>query len=135
MKNDIENQISHLAGVLSSEGTPTDFGCTEDEMESMKERTLTIKPYKPYCIVKHWTIWDVQLYEGNQDKHEATALIKADHIIEDELKRFPVGGWVRSTLIVEIYENCIFRTNNSSYILVGKGTRKNVAIDDVTRFF
>ncbi|OUS23369.1 hypothetical protein A9Q98_14880 [Thalassotalea sp. 42_200_T64] len=135
MNDDIENQITQLTKVLYGQGTSTEFGCSDEDVDTMKAFCQKLEPYKPYCVVKHWTIWDIQTPVITEGKHPPMALIKADHILDDELQRFPVGGWVRSTAIVEIYKNCIFRTNNSSYILVGSGTRKNVDLDDVGRFF
>lgn len=101
----------------------------------MKAVNKSIKPYKPFCVVRRWTIWDLKAPSIDEGKHEPVALIKSNEIIEDELDRFPVFGWVRSTAILKVYKKCIFRTKNTSYILVGEGTRLDVNVDDATRFF
>lgn len=130
MTGTIENEVKLLADIYYEEGEKTEFGCNENEIEAMKAFNRSLTPHKPCCIVKDWCIWDVQLSQSNQP----TSIVKADCIIEDEQKRFPVGGWVRSTAVREIYKKCIFRTGSTSYILVGSGTRKPVDAESVVRF-
>lgn len=101
----------------------------------MKKLNQLLKPYKPFCVVKHWCIWDIQSPSITEGRQGPIYIVKADYIIDDELKRFPSGGWVRTTAIKEVYENCIFRTGSSSYILVGEGTRKDVDAKDAVKFF
>lgn len=62
-------------------------------------------------------------------------LIKSDKVIDDELKRFPKNGWVRSSLILEVHKSGIFETSNTFYIAVGKGSKKTIDINDATAFF
>ncbi len=135
MDNELENEITLLANIYYGEGEKVEFGCQEAEIEEMKSFNKSLKPYKPYCVVRQWCIWDMKAPSIDDGSHPPIALVKADDIIEDETKRFPVGGWVRSTEIIEIYKKCIFRTRNSSYILVGEGTRLDVDVEKAARIF
>lgn len=132
MTDDLKKEIARLAGVLNEPGAITDFGCSESQIDKMKEKSKQIESNKPVYVVKDWMIWDVQpppqLNESN------VLVIKGSTIIFDELERFPVGGWVRTAAMINIYDNCIFATGNTHYILVGRGTRKIVALDDALRF-
>ncbi len=133
MTDEMKQELARLAGVLYEPGVLTDFGCTESQIELMKEKCVQLCPNKPICVVKDWTIWDIEPPKSAPDF--VISLIKADYIIYDELDRFPVGGWVRTTAILSIHENSIFTTNNTHYILVGSGTRKSVEFKDMTKFF
>lgn len=133
MTDEMKQELARLAGVLYEPGVLTDFGCTESQIELMKEKCVQLCPNKPICVVKDWAIWDIEPPKSAPDF--VISLIKADYIIYDELDRFPVGGWVRTTPILSIHENSIFTTNNTHYILVGSGTRKSVEFKDMTKFF
>ena len=135
MSKELENEITLLANVFYGEGEPTGFGCHENEIEQMKKYVESVEPYKPYCVVALWKLWDIQAPIIQSGEHPPVLLVKADHIIEDEKKRFPQGGWVRSTEIKEVYKKCIFRTGSTSYILVGDGTKVAVDLDDANKFF
>lgn len=133
MTDEMKQELARLADVLYEPGVLTDFGCTESQIELMKEKCVQLCPNKPICVVKDWAIWDIEPPKSAPDF--VISLIKADYIIYDELDRFPVGGWVRTTAILSIHENSIFTTNNTHYILVGSGTRKSVEFKDMTKFF
>lgn len=133
MTDEMKQELARLAGVLYEPGVLTDFGCTESQIELMKEKCVQLCPNKPICVVKDWAIWDIEPPKSAPDF--VISLIKADYIIYDELDRFPVGGWVRTTAILSIHENSIFTTNNTHYILVGSGTRKSVEFKDMTKLF
>lgn len=133
MTDEMKQELARLASVLYEPGVLTDFGCSESQIELMKQKCEQFSPDKPICVVKDWAIWDIEPPQSSPDF--VISLIKADYIIYDELDRFPVGGWVRTTAILSIHESCIFMTNNTSYILVGRGTRKSVEFKDMMRFF
>ena len=133
MTDEMKQELTRLAGVLSELGVLTNFGCLESQIDLLKLNCAHFSPNKPICVVKDWAIWDIEPPQSAPDC--VISLIKADYIIYDELDRFPVGGWVRTTAIISIHENCIFATNNTNYILVGSGTRKNVEFKDMMKFF
>jgi len=135
MSKELENEIALLANVFYGEGEPTEFGCHESEIALMKEYVESLEPYKPYCVVANWKLWDIQAPIIQSGEHPPVLVVKADQIIEDEMNRFPPGGWVRSTEIKEVHKKCIFRTINTSYILVGSGTKLSVDLEDVMKFF
>ncbi|MCY1378827.1 hypothetical protein D9M69_664920 [compost metagenome] len=52
------------------------------------------------------------------------AVILADNVVFDSRGRFAAGHWVRSTLLVEYHDGCLFETRNTRYALMGTGRRK-----------
>ena len=70
----------------------------------------------------------------HEDSIQDTLLIVySNDIYKDEASRIPPGGWVRSSPILDINDQCIFSTRNTHYILLGKGTRKRALVGDVAK--
>lgn len=133
MTDKMKDELRKLAEVLYEAGASTNFGCTEEQVDLMKQKCDDYSPCKPICVVKDWVIWDVE--PPKSAPSFKVSIVKADYIIYDELNRFPVGSWVRTSTILNIYEKCIFTTLNTNYILVGRGTRKSVKPKDIKAFF
>ena len=96
-------------------------------------------PYKPVCVVNNWMWWDLEVTDQHEQllkqNGQQAALIKADTVIDDEAGRLRPGDWVRSSPLVSFSENCIFETQNTVYLLVGKGSRKRISLDTAIAFF
>ncbi len=127
------DEALHIHTLLNEPGAPTDFGCASDELNEMIEKCRSINEHSYYCAVTDWFIWDIQVPENFEV--QSVMLVYANTIIDDEAGRFPTGGWVRSTAVKSINDNCIFSTRNTHYILVGPGTRKSVSVKDVYKVF
>jgi len=127
------DKLSDLQRVFNEPGTPIDFGCDETDYDEMMTRCQQIDGNKSVCVVTNWTWWDI--VTGKVKGAEPICIVKADKILYDELKRFPIGGWVRTSQLIATYHSCIFETKNTFYILVGSGTRKEVSADDAIAFF
>lgn len=134
MYKNLHDELSRLSDTLYSTGQPTDYGCKESDVEDMIKRSQEIDPNKPYCVVASWCIWDIQLSKEGSGEEGDIFLVKAERILDDEFGRFPPFGWVRSTAVLTIKNNCIFTTRNTHYILVGSGTRKAVSAEDALRY-
>lgn len=112
------------------EGTFFDAGCNESELDAMAEKCHEQNINKPVCAVLNWQWWDLDVC--NEDKclleksGRYAALINATFVLFDEAGRFSSGSWVRTSLLTNFIDNCIFETRNTYYVLVGKGTRKTV---------
>ena len=89
---------------------------------------------KSVCVVESWTWWDIQQEVDSNLSQGPLCVIKSDRILYDELKRFPVGGWVRTSPLVESHFNCVFETRSTFYILIGSGTRKSVLANNALAF-
>ena len=130
MKKNINKQNSFLDDYYKK-GKNFDAGCRENQIDKYLNLCKDIEPLKLVCVVKCWQWWDLDVPQGikeslfEQSKQYAS-LINADHILFDQQGRFNEGDWVRTSLLVDFHNNCIFETRNTFYLLVGKGTRKTV---------
>ena len=89
---------------------------------------------KPYCIVKNWQFWDIQHLISQKVHAYSGSIVWSLCVIDDEAHRFSQGSWLRSTLIQESYNNCIFCTKNTSYILIGPGSRRKVSFYELAPY-
>lgn len=129
------NRLAELNNVLNQPGEAMDLGCEALQHEEMIQQCREINPNKAVCVVSHWMWWDIPLEATKGNGSPSVSMIKADNIIFDELDWFPPSGWVRSSPLCKLHDNCIFETGNTFYILVGPGTRKKVSSGDVMALF
>ena len=134
----INSQLAALADALFKPGQISDFGWPEGDLKGAIQLCLDIS-IKPYCAIKDWTWWDLNCGKPLLELINAQSLlpcvVKSNHVIEDEAKRFLGGNWMRSGLLVQFHHNAIFETRNTLYILVGPGTRKSVDLATVNQLF
>ncbi|MEX1196359.1 MAG: hypothetical protein WEB57_00675 [Pseudohongiellaceae bacterium] len=129
----IENDpiVRQYVRLIHGQGDYCDFGCSKNDVEAMIARAKELFPRKPYCVASGWTWADIEIDPRQADEVAQAgvhpAFIYADNILSDEADRWAQGSCVRTTLLVAFHENCIFSTRNTSYILVGSGTRLKVA--------
>lgn len=120
--------ITQMAAILVK-GDPCDLGCGLDQLEEIKNRCSSISPQKAWCVVTDWCIWDLKcsLEEAEYLKEKYNLLptkLYAENVFEDQKQRG--FGCVKTSLLKEIHNNCIFETGNTFYILVGTGGRKTI---------
>ncbi|KGJ89608.1 DUF6957 family protein [Colwellia psychrerythraea] len=127
--------IAKLAKAFKNDGETVGFGCEESSLPYQINIYRKINGSKTYCAAKAWCLWQIQSPLIDSGEHPEVIMLKADHVIEDELGRFPVGGWVRSSPILAVYDNCIFETGNTFYIAVGEGMQKQISAEDASSFF
>lgn len=124
--------------LLNLEGDPCDLGCSIDAARTMISRCREIYPNTPICLVSHWCWADIEFSKLDEEYLAAIgtlpAFIYSQSVIVDEQRRFPPNLQIRSSLLVEFRENCIFRTKNTAYILVGPGVRMSVNIEVFSNF-
>lgn len=124
---------------LYGEGTSCDFGCSEENIVEMVALSQEIFPSKPYRVVKHWLWADLKLDQQHLDRYKALGLqpsvIYAKEIVQDGSDRGGVGKSVRTSLLMEFHHGCLFVTRNTTYILVGSGTRMAIHPFVYTNFF
>ncbi len=121
--NDIQNCLS---GEICTLGIPR---C---EVPSWKEKLLTTSD-TPICIVSQWIIWDFIITEQDKQAYLDLGLMPnalfSQFIMWDEQERWPKGACVKTTALVELKDNCIFQTKNTTYLLVGEGQRTKIKAD------
>lgn len=128
MVNCIDFTLEYIYSIWKSPGDICNFGCKPEEFEMFWGKAKEAAANnKDVIAVTHWMWFDILLIDNDlvADRKE-NAIIKADNIIRLNTCRFEVGDWVRTSLLVKFYDNCLFETENTIYILVGQGTRKLV---------
>ena len=93
-----------------------------------------LEPPRPFCLVADWSWLDLDL--PNRSKEQSgdsppPSIIYARNVLFDSRYRFPIGGWVRSTMLVSVRESVIFETRNTRYLLMGPGVRKSTSLGAV----
>lgn len=128
---------NEITALLFSAGLPMSGAkVSQDEaVKIVRERY----PYAEYCIVSNWRWIDlevtpVQLSELTRTNRKP-AVIYADTVIYDSSRRWDVGDFVRTSFLHKFEDGFIFKTLNSTYILIGSGVRKRATLEAIGRIF
>ncbi len=94
-------------------------------------------PRKPYCLIQDWTIFRIEFTPDELNTIQAAGqlpmIVFAHNVVEDSQGRFERGDWVRSSMCTG-FENGVFETRNTVYILVGPGHEQPASLKDVFSF-
>mgnify|MGYP005864381883 CR=1 FL=1 len=118
--------MAYLDRLCEEKGVATDYGCSENEVETYKRIAKSRYPDRPICVVADWRWLDFQVCKfssGDVNNIEVVdeQQICAKTIIEDQADR--QFNSVITSKLNEFSDNCIFLTRNTAYILVGSGYR------------
>ncbi|ROM18401.1 hypothetical protein BK643_05845 [Pseudomonas protegens] len=115
-------------GQISSAGT----SLSHAEVEALAMEHF---PRKAYCLVEDWLIFHVDEPPESLAKVRASGLepmfMYAHCVIFDGHGRFPLGGWVRSTLCKSFDGVCFFETRNTVYVLMGEGREVTASLKTI----
>jgi len=120
------NDVSHnLDELLNSAGTPVNgfFG----EVQEAKQAAVLAFPNKPFCLVRHWRLIEVQVADAYNealaiDGLSPVVLYASDVVLHSVGKRQP-GDWVRTTFLRSLTKGFLFESVNTTYVLLGAGVR------------
>ncbi|OXR28266.1 hypothetical protein PSUM_27530 [Pseudomonas umsongensis] len=102
---------------------------TQDELIALAAKTF---PGKAFCVVKQWILIDLTVNPDEKEKLSGLGLLPATlfahEIALDSKGRFQPSMWVRSNFGVSFTEGCMFETNNTVYLLLGSGLKKEASI-------
>ncbi|MGY2337814.1 DUF6957 family protein [Pseudomonas sp. SDO5532_S415] len=89
---------------------------------------------KPFCIVRQWLLLDVMLPESQDRKIKAQGLeatvLYAQAVVFDSGKKLQPGDSVLSNFQSD-FEECVFESKDTLYILAGRGARKHASLPAV----
>lgn len=95
-------------------------------------------PGKPYCLVRDWTIFRIEVTPAELSKVHASGqlpmIVFAHNVAEDSQGRFERGDWVRSTMCTSFNDGVLFETRNTIYVLIGLGHEQPATLKDVFSF-
>ena len=109
----------HTILLMSDEERKTfisQLGLPHTELPSFMENLTSRYGDKPYCVVGDWE-WLEKDFRLNGEMTIKIFYIYADFVIDDQLGRFPYGGWVRTSQLIAVHDNCVYETANTLYIL------------------
>lgn len=115
-----------LEDICRKIGVPTNYGCSENDIGAYKRIAKREHPGSPICVVSDWKWLEVRADEFFPEQFDTTEegyfhYLVAATILEDEADR-GLSGVVTSRLI-DFSHNCLFRTRNTTYLLVSSGFR------------
>ena len=94
-------------------------------------------PYSEFCLVRYWRWIDLDVTEAQRVELEKTqrqpVILYAHGVVYDSSRRWDVGDVVRTSPLSVFEEGFVFRTLNSTYVLLGDGQRKRAALETVGR--
>ena len=102
---------------------------TQDELIALAAKAF---PGKAFCVVRQWILIDLTVNSDEKEKLSGLGLLPATlfahEIVLDSKGRFQPQMWVRSNFGVSFTEGYMFETNNTVYLLLGAGQRKEASI-------
>ena len=107
--------------------------------EDAKSLAKSKSSFTPYCLVRDW-VWIDLIMPGDVLKelekiNKKPVMLYSHTVIYDSSRRFDVGDWVRTTPLIEFTDGCLFRTQNSIYVLIGNGVRKEAQLSTMVKIF
>lgn len=92
-------------------------------------------PHGSFCLIRSWLWLDLdaptEILQNLAASHRQPAIIYADTVIYDSERRWDVGDFVRTSPLHHFEDAFLFRTLNTTYLLLGPGQRKRTSIENV----
>ena len=115
-------------------GSAQVLGGSKLDDDELIELAADIFTEKPFCIVRQWMLLDVMLPESQEQEVkaqdlEATVLYAQAAVFDSQNKHQP-GDSVLSDFQSD-FDESIFESKDTLYILAGRGARKHVSVPAV----
>ena len=128
--------LEKVMAMLHSAGEPMPgSGMSNDEALAYARQHFV---YGGYCLVRNWRWLDLEATESQRLLLAKTgrqpALIYAHTVIYDSERRWDVGDFVRTSLLHQ-HDGFHFRTLNTTYLLLGPGTRMRASAEAAASIF
>ena len=131
------DELNAITELLYSPGEPMSGSPMTDEQALAYAREHCWRT--EFCLVRQWLWIDLDVAEAQRIELAKTqrqpALIYAHSVIYDSARRWDVGDFVRTSPLYRFDEGFLFKTLNSTYVLLGDGQRKRAALETVGRIF
>lgn len=92
-----------------------------------------------FCLVRDWQWLDLDVTEEQRALLEKTrrqpVILYAHTVIYDSAQRWDVGDFVRTSPLFSFDDGFLFKTFNTTYVLLGDGLRKRAALETLGRIF
>ncbi|MBT0622549.1 hypothetical protein KIH32_01425 [Pseudomonas fluorescens] len=96
-------------------------------------------PYKAYCLVEDWIVFESALTQDELEKVQSAGhipfFIFAYKVVHDSSGRFQAGDWVRSSMCISSHDGYMFETKSTVYVLMGDGHEMLASLKTIFSFF
>lgn len=124
-----------ITELLYGPGQPMAASAMTDERALAFARELL--SYSEFCLVRQWQWIDLDVSEAQCDELEKTqrlpVMLYAHQVVYDSARRWDIGDCVRTSFLSSFEHGFLFRTLNTTYLLLGDGQRKRAALETVGR--
>ncbi len=124
-----------ITELLYGPGQPMPGSAMTDEQALVFARKRF--PHSEFCLVRHWRWIDLDVSDAQRVELEKTqrqpVILYAHGVVYDSSRRWDVGDVVRTSPLSVFEEGFLFRTLNNTYLMLGDGQRKSVALETVGR--
>lgn len=130
-------ELNETLGLLYSDGIymPGAQVSQDEAVRIVRER----HPYAEYCLVSDWRWIDLDVTPEQRSELTKTnrhpSVIYAHTVIYDSQRRWDVGDFVRTSYLHKFEQGFIFKTLNTTYVLMGGGTRTRASLETLGRIF
>lgn len=129
------DDLQAISDLLHGPGEPMTGSTMTDEQALAFARQRF--PYSEFCLVRHWRWIDLDVSDAQRVELEKTqrqpVILYAHGVVYDSARRWDVGDVVRTSPLSLFEEDFLFRTLNSTYLLLGDGQRKRASLETVGR--
>ena len=129
------DDLQTITELLYGPGQPMPGSAMTDEQALVFARKRF--PHSEFCLVRHWRWIDLDVSDAQRVELEKTqrqpVILYAHGVVYDSSRRWDVGDVVRTSPLSVFEEGFLFRTLNSTYLMLGDGQRKSVALETVGR--
>lgn len=129
------DDLQTITELLYGPGQPMPGSAMTDEQALVFARKRF--PHSEFCLVRHWRWIDLDVSDAQRVELEKTqrqpVILYAHGVVYDSSRRWDVGDVVRTSPLSVFEEGFLFRTLNSTYVLLGDGQRKRAALETVGR--
>jgi hypothetical protein len=131
-------ELALVSDMLNDRGDIYDVGCSEEQFYTMIKSARRNNPHKPIRILRDWIWWQIEYPQAELDKLSEKGLqparIRADSVLFDETEMYESDHWIITSLLVEFRHDCLFESEDMTYILCGPGTRKCLTPEQIGFF-
>ena len=129
------DDLQTITELLYGPGQPMPGSAMTDEQALVFARKRF--PHSEFCLVRHWRWIDLDVSDAQRVELEKTqrqpVILYAHGVVYDSSRRWDVGDVVRTSPLSVFEDGFLFRTLNSTYLMLGDGQRKSVALETVGR--
>ena len=129
------DDLQTITDLLCRPGEPmAGSGMTDEQALALARERF---PYSEFCLVRDWLWIDLNVTEAQRIELEKTqrqpVILYAHGVVYDSARRWDVGDVVRTSPLSLFEEGFLFRTSNTTYLMLGDGQRKRASLETVGR--